>query len=1122
MNAATSTLWTCVRRLLGVGVLLGGLVPGVAQAFNLYANITGLDSSQNQTIELLANTSQSCSGPGMPAVSGNAFMLSLGCIFNPGETYAVTVTNTPPGTSCTLSNASGITPDDDVAVGVACSSSVPKKYSFGGSVSGLPQGESLGLYAANSPSLTIFSNGPFSFEKKLDDGSSYDVGIFSSPSDLICTVSNGSGIIDGADISDITIECEPISPQPSTYLIGGSVSGLPSGAKLTLSLGSEQLDVTSNGYFAFETMLDDGEGYQVAIATQPNGATCTLSNGSGMVDGADVSDLSVSCIASNNPPPLSGVAIGGSISGLPSGATLKLMLMASGFATLDLTSNGSFTFSRRLAEGENYTIITSPPLPDGVNCSLSNTQGTAGTSDITNVGVTCSSTNSNPNPQGYKVGGTISGLPAGTSLDLSLTSAGTLDFTFSGNGTFAFTTRLQAGANYSIGFTPPNGVSCTVTPRAGTIGTSDVTNTAITCTTASTTTQYSIGGTLKNLPESTRITISKTPGGDGLVLRRNGSFTFVDKVDAGAQYTVSVSEQPTGKTCVVKNATGTASANVTNIEVDCDPPPDNGCKKDLVLGNPSSSIKNESCPVREHDDTPAAVPDTDLDGITSSIEALVPGALGVTGDGNGDGVADQDQNNVSSFPNAFGTGYVTLVSASGRSLSTIQVNRLPDDFPRRAQGPGGSIAFVLNNVPVGGSETLKIYLPYDPAINFLYKKNRVTGRWDNVATSIGQVGTSKTVLSFRLVDGGPYDADGVANGVIVDPVIPAIVPTDRVQTQSGGGAFGGGLAALFAGLAALRRRRIAGAVLLLCVGAASAQAATPVTRINVRAEADLSSRIVAVVDARDQVEVIEQSGEFAKVRTPSGKLGYLKLKYLRGVEAPMATATQAPSHAAPIAAVPAAREPIAAMPAAPRATPAAVAPRVSMATVTATDALSPWYVYALAGLSQSQQTAAQLQQSLDAAGQVVVQSLDRRGAAFALMAGYSFTPHWALEAGVLDLGEFGAQIDATGADADTLQQVLRDQHPVGGYGLAAALAGRYGFGDWALTGRAGMYRAIDRDIELRVDGQTQTLKGSASSALFGAGLSYALTPRWETGVAVNALHLNDSVYTYGLMLGYRL
>ncbi|MFZ4655084.1 MAG: choice-of-anchor U domain-containing protein, partial [Methylococcaceae bacterium] len=36
---------------------------------------------------------------------------------------------------------------------------------------------------------------------------------------------------------------------------------------------------------------------------------------------------------------------------------------------------------------------------------------------------------------------------------------------------------------------------------------------------------------------------------------------------------------------------------------------------------------------------------------------------------------------------------------------------------------------------------------------------------------------TKTVISFALKDGGPFDADGLANGSITDPIIPAIVPT---------------------------------------------------------------------------------------------------------------------------------------------------------------------------------------------------------------------------------------------------------------------------------------------------------------------------------------------------------
>lgn len=67
--------------------------------------------------------------------------------------------------------------------------------------------------------------------------------------------------------------------------------------------------------------------------------------------------------------------------------------------------------------------------------------------------------------------------------------------------------------------------------------------------------------------------------GSGLVLQNNqellsvsanGPFAFVDPVDAGETYTVTVDQQPTGQSCVVTNGSGViAAAPVNDVEVVC-------------------------------------------------------------------------------------------------------------------------------------------------------------------------------------------------------------------------------------------------------------------------------------------------------------------------------------------------------------------------------------------------------------------------------------------------------------------------------------------------------------------------------------------------------------------------
>ena len=55
--------------------------------------------------------------------------------------------------------------------------------------------------------------------------------------------------------------------------------------------------MTANGSFAFATQLAGGAAYAVTVQANPSGQTCTVSNGSGTVGSANVTNVAVSCAA---------------------------------------------------------------------------------------------------------------------------------------------------------------------------------------------------------------------------------------------------------------------------------------------------------------------------------------------------------------------------------------------------------------------------------------------------------------------------------------------------------------------------------------------------------------------------------------------------------------------------------------------------------------------------------------------------------------------------------------------------------------------------------------------------------------------------------------------------------
>jgi hypothetical protein len=80
---------------------------------------------------------------------------------------------------------------------------------------------------------------------------------------------------------------------------------------------------------------------------------------------------------------------------------------------------------------------------------------------------------------------------------------------------------------------------------------------------------FTIGGTVSGL-SGTGLVLQDN-GGDSLSLSANGAFTFATALASGSAYSVAVSTQPSSpaQTCAVTNGSGTAVANVTNVQVAC-------------------------------------------------------------------------------------------------------------------------------------------------------------------------------------------------------------------------------------------------------------------------------------------------------------------------------------------------------------------------------------------------------------------------------------------------------------------------------------------------------------------------------------------------------------------------
>jgi hypothetical protein len=136
-------------------------------------------------------------------------------------------------------------------------------------------------------------------------------------------------------------------------------------------------------------------------------------------------------------------------------------------------------------------------------------------------------------------------------------------------GPFTFKTALPIGSTYAVTVsTQPTSPAqtCTVTNGSGTAN-ANVGNIQITCSTGT----LSVGGTVTGLSKTGSGLVLQNNGGDNLTVKANGSFTMPTLIPAGGAYKITILSQPTGpnQTCTVSNGTGTANANVTNVQVVC-------------------------------------------------------------------------------------------------------------------------------------------------------------------------------------------------------------------------------------------------------------------------------------------------------------------------------------------------------------------------------------------------------------------------------------------------------------------------------------------------------------------------------------------------------------------------
>jgi DNA-binding beta-propeller fold protein YncE len=165
------------------------------------------------------------------------------------------------------------------------------------------------------------------------------------------------------------------SSSATAYSIGGTVSGLDSAASVTLlNNGGDHLVMTTNGGFTFAAALPNGAAYAVTVGTQPSGENCTVTHGSGSINTANVSGVTVTCL----PPTVStlaGSTTPGSANGTGAAASFYyptgVVVDASG--NLYVADTNNFEIRKISSSGVVTTLAgsTTPGSSDGIGSNAS-------------------------------------------------------------------------------------------------------------------------------------------------------------------------------------------------------------------------------------------------------------------------------------------------------------------------------------------------------------------------------------------------------------------------------------------------------------------------------------------------------------------------------------------------------------------------------------------------------------------------------------------------------------------------------------------------------------------------------------------------------------------------------
>jgi hypothetical protein len=184
----------------GSGTVSGANVSNVVvtcgtNSYSIGGTLSGLAATESVTL-------QDNSGDNLTLSANGSF--TFGTLIPENGAYSVSVLTQPAGQLCSVTHGAGTAAGSDVTnVSVICANT----YTVGGTVTGLSSG-TLIIKDNLTDSLSITTNGSFTFGTPIAQGAAYSVTVGTQPTGQTCTVSAGSGTMGGANVTNVKIVCE--------------------------------------------------------------------------------------------------------------------------------------------------------------------------------------------------------------------------------------------------------------------------------------------------------------------------------------------------------------------------------------------------------------------------------------------------------------------------------------------------------------------------------------------------------------------------------------------------------------------------------------------------------------------------------------------------------------------------------------------------------------------------------------------------------------------------------------------------------------------------------------------------------------------------------------------------